>query len=352
MSTDLAVVTGATGWLGRRLVEVLTGGLADLPRLAMAARDRPIRALVARGADTTGLRDGPGRVAIFEGDLREPSSLDALLQGARGATLFHCAGLIHPACRVRQLDEVNVSGTQNLVDAARRAGVRRLIHVSSNSPFGCNPTPDGLLDESSPYNPTLNYGRTKMLAERIVTEAGASGGLQTVILRPPWFYGPHQPSRQTLFFRMIRTGRVPVVGSGQNLRSMGYVDNVCQGLLLAETVAQASGRAYWIADRRPYSMNEIVDTIERVMERDLGLEVAHRRIRLPSVVSEVAFLLDRCLQGLGLYNARIHVLSEMNKTIACSIATAQRELGYEPRVELEEGMRRSLLWVRERGIPL
>src|ERR1700690_699756 len=92
------------------------------------------------------------------------------------------------------------------------------------------------------------------------------GKIETVIVRPPWFYGPNQPPRQTLFFQMVRDGKAPIVGSGQNLRSMGYVDNLCQGLLLAAMAGQANGQTYWIADRRPYSMNEVIDTIERLLE--------------------------------------------------------------------------------------
>jgi len=99
-------------------------------------------------------------------------------------------------------------------------------------------------------------------------------------------------------------------------------------------------------------MNEIVDTVERLMEKEFRLTVAHRRMRLPSLASEVARLCDKLIQSLGVYHQKIHVLSEMNKTIACSLAKAQRELGYEPTIELEEGMRRSLAWCLTEGISL
>jgi nucleoside-diphosphate-sugar epimerase len=174
--------------------------------------------------------------------------------------------------------------------------------------------------------------------------------IQTVIIRAPWFYGPNQPPRQTLFFSMIRDGKMPIVGDGQNLRSMAYVDNLCQGLMLAAETESAAGRIYWIADKRPYSMNEIVDTVERLLETEFGQECAHKRTRLPGVASEVAWLADKSLQALGIYNQKIHVLSEMNKTIACSVALAEKELGYIPAIELEEGMRRSIQWIQARGL--
>jgi nucleoside-diphosphate-sugar epimerase len=343
-----AVVTGATGWLGSRLVELLAGGHPEVPSLAEPARDRRIACLVPPGGDPAPLRDISGNIEPIVGDLADPAALERLCAGAGGGTVFHVAGVIHPRMAA-EFAQVNVEGTRRMLEAARKAGAKRFIHVSSNSPFGTNPSRDHVFDERSPYHPYMGYGRSKMEAELLVQSAA---GLETVIVRPPWFYGPNQPPRQTLFFSMIRSGRMPIVGDGENRRSMGYVDNVCQGLMLAERVEAASGQAYWIADRRPYTMNEIVDTVERVLERDFRLEVAHRRLRLPGFASELAWLADRALQAAGLYHQKIHVLSEMNKTIACDVSKAERELGYAPTVALEEGMRRSIRWVLDRGLAI
>jgi nucleoside-diphosphate-sugar epimerase len=147
---------------------------------------------------------------------------------------------------------------------------------------------------------------------------------------------------------MIRDGKGPLVGGGGNRRSMAYVDNLCQGLILAATTPAAQGRTYWIADARPYTMSEIIDTVEKLLETEFNQKCAHKRMRLPGFASEVAFVVDKTLQGLGLYHQKVHVLSEMNKTIACSIEKAKTELGYRPVVDLEEGMRRSLKWVWQR----
>jgi nucleoside-diphosphate-sugar epimerase len=151
---------------------------------------------------------------------------------------------------------------------------------------------------------------------------------------------------------MIRRGKMPIVGSGNNLRSMVYTDNLCEGLLLAAFAANASGEIYWIADSRPYSMNEIVDTVAKLLEQEFKFTVSHNRIRLPEIVSELAMFADATIQSLGLYSEKIHVLSEMNKNITCSITKAERELGYRPKVALEEGMRRSLAWCIEKGIQI
>jgi len=348
MAAPLALVTGTPGWLGTRLVRVLAEGLPDGPDLA-ADPERPIRCLVLRGQEKAGLEAIGGRIEVVEGDVLDPASLEAFCRGAEGAALFHCAGVIHPTAGVRQLFRVNHEGTRNLLAAAEGAGVRRAVCVSSNSPMGCNRGPDDLFDESAPCNPYMAYGRSKVLMEKAVREFEERGRLETVVVRPPWFYGPDQPPRQTEFFSMIRKGRAPIVGGGENRRSMAYVDNICQGLLLCERVAAARGRTYWIADARSYTMNEIVDTIERLLEEEFGFTVAHRRLRLPGIASQVAGFLDRMIQWTGLYSTRIHVLSEMNKTIACSIEKARSELGYDPRDSLEEGKRRSIGWCLENG---
>ncbi|MBI2571346.1 MAG: NAD-dependent epimerase/dehydratase family protein [Candidatus Schekmanbacteria bacterium] len=350
MTEPVALVTGANGWLGIRLVRALVSGLADDARFPAPQPPRTVRCLVLPSSDTSELEQLGGAVHIHPGDVRNPSSLRDFFAAAAGGTLFHTAGVIHPRRRTQELFEVNVRGTENVVTAAARAGVRRLVHVSSNSPIGTNASNRHVFDEGSPYNPYMGYGLSKRRAEDIVNRAGASGELEAVIIRPPWFYGPHQPARQTRFFTMIKTGRVPIVGDGENRRSMAYVDNICQGLLLGERVEKASGRTYWIADRNPYTMNEIVDTIEGVMEHDFGIQCKHRRVRLPGAASAAAYLADKILQNAGFYSPELHVLSEMNKNIACSVERARRELGYEPKVSLAEGMRRSLAWMRERGI--
>jgi nucleoside-diphosphate-sugar epimerase len=348
------------GWLGSRLVETLLEGLPDHPELKEPQRDLRIRCLVLPGQDGVALRKLSDRVEIVTGDIRELENcrkfcaLDAKSNGpeeqrwGQGAILFHTAGIIHPR-RVAEFYRINVEGTVNLLNAARAAGVRRAVVVSSNSPCGCNPHPDHLFDELSPYRPYMNYGRSKMRMELAVQKISS---IQSVMIRPPWFYGPNQPPRQSVFFRMIRDGKAPIVGGGNALRSMCYIDNLCQGLLLAATVERAASQTYWIADKRPYSMNEIVDTVERLLEREFGQKCAHKRLRLPGLASSVAFAMDATLQKLGLYHQKIHVLSEMDKTIACSIGKAEKELGYRPAVELEEGMRRSLRWCKEQGVAL
>src|SRR5262245_2295072 len=142
---NLILVTGALGWLGSRLVEVLIQGLPDHQRLREPRKDLRIRCLILPGQDSSPLHQLSERIQIVGGDLQNKSDCQKFCEGAKGAVLFHAAGLIHPK-RVSELYAANVDGTANILDAAAQAGLRRAVVVSSNSPCGCNPHPDHLFD--------------------------------------------------------------------------------------------------------------------------------------------------------------------------------------------------------------
>jgi nucleoside-diphosphate-sugar epimerase len=339
------LVTGATGWLGTQLVQNLVKGFDNIPAMQNPDANRRIRCLTLPADDLSRLkRISPG-IEFSSGDLGAADALRDFCRDAAGGTVFHCAGLIHPGRSVRELFRVNVTGTLNLLRAAEAAGVKRVVAMSSNSPLGTNPGPGHRFDESSPYHPYMNYGRSKMQMELLLKEFQQRGKMETVIVRSPWFYGPFQPERQSLFFRMIRDGKVPLLGNGENKRSMAYVENISQGMILCEKNEAAAGQVFWIADAQPYTMNEIMATIENLLEKEFSIPVAHKRLKLPYLSGEIATLADRLIQGLGCYNQKVHVLSEMNKTIACSIDKAKAILNYDPKISLTEGMRRSLKWV-------
>jgi nucleoside-diphosphate-sugar epimerase len=336
---EVTVITGASGWLGRALVAHL---LADgtRPRLRLLAFS------IAEGQALEAL----GNVEVVIGDIGKPDTAARLLHGTgHDVDIIHAAGIIHPST-TRQFFEINANGARNVAEAALDHGVRRLVHVSSNSPFGTNPRPSDTFRTIEPYHPYYGYGLSKMQAELAVYEA-IEAGLDATIVRPPWFYGPFQPPRQTTFFRLVRAGRFPVVGDGEQRRSMVYIDNLVDGIIVAELSAAAKGKGYWIADERAYTVNEIVATVGRALT-DEGFAVKPAKARLPAIAGRIAELGDRIVQGLGRYQQQLHVLGEMNHTIACDISVTRRELGYEPRVELYEGMRRSIRWCVEQGLEL
>ena len=335
---SLVAVSGAPGWLGTPLAEALAKG-AQFRSIKSEAR--PVRCIVHPAVDAGPVERLGGNVEIVRADMRDRRAVISACKGVDA--VFHCAGIVHPQ-RIHDLYDVNVSGTRNLLDGAIEAGAKRFIFVSSNSPAGLNTSSSVLMSEGDPPRPYLNYGLSKLQSEWAINDAFRAGRIQTTIIRPCWFYGPNQPLRQTRFFTMIKKGHPLVVGKGDNLRSMSYVDNIVQGLLLAERTEKAAGKTYWITDRRPYSWIEILETVARV----LGVEIRPRYV--PGVASDVARFVDSLIQMTGFYNQEIHVAGELAATIAVSIDAAVHDMGYDPEIDLEEGMRRSVAWCRAQGI--
>jgi nucleoside-diphosphate-sugar epimerase len=330
------VITGAGGWLGRNLVEAVAPDRASVRVLVQDPDDAAPLALLGRS------------VQPVVGDVRDPAVLDALFDGVpAGAGVVHAAAVIHPARAVRELFDVNVGGTSLVLDRARRHGMGRLVHVSSNSPFGVNPSPEHRFDEDSPYHPYLGYGASKQEAEELVLAAAQRGDVDAVVVRPPWFYGPNQPARQTQWLRAVRRGRFPLVGDGRNRRSMVYTGNLVHGILCAEASA-SPGSAYWIADAEPHAMIEVLATVRKAFVEE-GFPVSGGQPRLPRLPGVVAERADRALQALGKYSQALHVLGELKETIACDIGRARAEIGYDPPTDLLAGMRASIRACVARG---
>lgn len=214
--------------------------------------------------------------------------------------------------------------------------------MSSNSPIGCNSSGSEPFDEFSSYNPYMNYGKSKMKMEQYLINK-MNDGINITIIRSPWFYGNNMPERQYSFYKMIRKGIVPVIGNGENLRSKANVKNIAQGIILCANKKIAEKKIYWIADENPYSYNEIIDTIRKVLKIEFHLTVKNSRVELPNLFGWIFELFDFTLQKFGFYNQKIHVLSELNKHIFCKIDLAKKELGYSPKINLYEGIKKALL---------
>jgi nucleoside-diphosphate-sugar epimerase len=330
------VITGASGWFGRNLMDAVAPVRARTRVLVPTEGDAAVLSLLDR------------RVEPVVGDVRHPNVIDALFDGmAPGASVVHAAAVIHPTRGVRELFDVNVGGTSLVLDRARRHGAGRFVHLSSNSPFGVNPHPGHRFDESSPFAPYLGYGASKREAEELVHTAAARGDVDAVIVRPPWFYGPHQPERQSQWLRAVRRGRFPLVGDGSNRRSMVYTGNLVHGVLRAED-AGTTGAAYWIADPEPVAMREVLATVRAAFEAE-GLAVSGGQPALPRLAGVVAEVGDRFLQRFGRYSQPLHVLGELKETIACDVGRATAEIGYQPATDLLEGMRASIRWCLDHG---
>ena len=283
------------------------------------------------------------------GDVRDPAVIDALFDGVGPATVFHAAAVIHPERAVRELFDVNVGGTQLVLDRARRVGATRFVHVSSNSPFGANASDDrDRFDEDSPFHsvhgvrPVEARSRTAGAAQLRARRPARPSSL-----RPPWFYGPFQPRAADAVLRRGPPGPLPArrrrARSGVRWCSPA---TSCRARCSPRRPTPRPGHAYWIADAEPYALRDILDDrARRARGRGARPSPSAGRSRIPRAGrGRRRAARRRSCRSAGRYVQAVHVLGELKDTIACDIARARKELGYEPTVALLEGMRTSVRW--------
>lgn len=340
------IVTGADGWLG---VGLITRLVEESKNKRSQFYANEIIAFVQTNSIIKKFNELG--VKFIKGDLRNEEDIAKLLKNSEGALVFNIAGIIHPNfLSQKDFIKVNHHAMTSFAKKSSEMGVKKFIAMSSNSPCGYSKNTSVKFNENSKYSPYMGYGNSKMEMEKsIISISNRSKKTNFSIVRSPWFYGPHQPPRQTEFFSLIKNGSFPLIGGGKSMRSMGYIDNLIDGLILTAKYYDSNGEIFWISDKDPYSMKEVVMTIKRLLSIEFGFKVVNRQIYLPSITSDLARYFDYFTQKLGIYVQKLHVLSEMNQTIACDISKAKNLLGYNPKIKLEEGMRRSIKWCIDNG---
>ena len=184
-------ITGANGWLGLNLVNAIISGKT----VKWGLDKDDITGLILTGTSKEKLLGISNSINIVEGDLGNKDIVNNFLSNSNNDILFHTAGMIHPK-KVSDFYKVNRDGTKMLLESASKARIKKVVIMSSNSPCGCNPHRDHLFDENSPYNPYMNYGKSKMEMEKVANKFYEDDLLDLTIIRSPWFYGPFQPDRQ------------------------------------------------------------------------------------------------------------------------------------------------------------
>ena len=321
------LVTGATGLTGGHLARTL------------ASRGYQVRALVRDLTRADSLR--PAGIEPVRGDLTDAASLDRACEGATVvyniAALYRQAGLPDEVYRA-----VNATGVGVLIEAAARAGVRRVVHCSTVGVHGDVETPPA--NEEAPLRPGDIYQITKLEGEDLAREAGVRTGVEVVIARPTGIYGPGD-RRLLKLFRGVARRRFVVLGSGRIFYHLTYVDDLVAGFRLCAEVPGIAGRTYILAGGEVTTLNELV----KVLATEAG--VAPPRLRLPVLPFwMLGAACEAVCAPLGveppIYRRRVDFFT---KSRAFDIARARQELGYQPAVGLREGVRRTLEWYRAAG---
>jgi nucleoside-diphosphate-sugar epimerase len=320
-----ALVTGATGFVGSHVVDVLAArGDTVVVFARSAARAAPLARLGVR-------------VAL--GTLDDPAALAAALAGVD--VVYHLAGLTAAVSEAEYL-RVNADGTRQLVAAVRSVSPgARFVYVSTQAALGPS-APGQALAEDTPCRPLTAYGRSKLAGEAVVR---AADGLAWTIVRPAAVYGPRD--REFLpMFRLVRTGIAPVFGSGAQQLSLVFAPDLAEAIVRAGSTPTAAGRTYHAAHP------------EVVTSRELALTVGRAVGRAPLVVPVPGALATPLVSLIGRIAAARGRLSTLNAdkmaeflapAWVVSSAAAERDLGWRAAHALADGTRLTAAWYREAG---
>ncbi|MFI5176948.1 MAG: NAD-dependent epimerase/dehydratase family protein, partial [Vicinamibacterales bacterium] len=253
------------------------------------------------------------------------------------AALYREAG--RPATEYRA---VNALAVGVIVELARAAGARRVVHCSTVGVHGDIEHPPA--NEDAPLRPGDIYQDTKLEGEQIGRETARRVGMDFVIVRPSGIYGPHD-RRLFKLFGAIAARRFVMLGKGRNFYHVTYIDDLCDGFRLCGTMPAAAGRTYILAGGEVTTLRELVDVTADVAK------VARPRSRFPVwPVWLAGALCELACAPFGasppLYRRRVDFF---RKSRAFDISRARQELGFAPRIGLREGIGRTLEWYREQG---
>jgi len=324
-----SLVTGATGFIGSHLAEALKG-----------AGDQ-VRALVRPTSDAGHLE----RLEVERclGDLTDPPSLERALKGVD--RVFHCAAVVTDWDPQDVSSAVNVEGAAALASAALRAEVQKFVHVSSTEVYG---HPDAPVSEEAPYRYRgWPYCDTKIEAEKAIWQCHRRG-LPVTVLRPATVYGPRSKSVVVEFVQLLRSGQMMLIDGGRKTAGLCYVTDLTDLMLQVGQPEVGLGRAYNVADGAETTWAEFTNGLAALLGLPAVRTSIPRRLAYP-----VGWLMEKWASLRG--GDHRPLLTRMAVEFVGThqgfcIDRARRELGFQPRVFLEEGLRLTGAWLEKEQV--
>jgi dihydroflavonol-4-reductase len=320
------LVTGATGFTGGHLARELQ------------KRGHKVRALVRDLRKGAALANAG--IELAEGDLIGAASVRRAVAGCD--VVYHIAALYREARHADDMyRKVNVEGAENVVKACAEAGVGRLVHCSTVGVHGDVQAP---ADETAPFDPLDVYNRTKLEGERLVRRH-IDAGLPGTIFRPVGIYGPGD-TRFLKLFRTISKGTFRMIGDGAVLYHMTYIDDLINGIILCGEHPAALGQTYILCGPYYTTLTELVAAVAKAVGRKPPR--GHIPLWPVKLAARVCESICRPLR----IEPPLHMrrLDFFVKDRGFSSAKAQREIGYEPRIGLDEGLATTFQWYKAAGM--
>ena len=325
------LITGGTGFIGSRLA------------LACAEQGEDVRVLAQRNtpAERQNCQELEQHgITIVEGSVTDRTAVARACDGVN--VLYHLAAAQHEAnVPDKHYYDVNVEGTRNMLEAAIEKGVGRFVHGSTIGVYGIST--NGPVRDDSPLQPDNIYGITKLEGEKVVRQFFDK--LPIAIVRISETYGPGD-RRLLKLFDGIQKGRFFHIGDGQNLHHLVYIDDLIEGLRLAATEQAAVGNTFVIAGPKAVTTEEMI----RCICRATNVSVPRLRVPLAPLMATAA-MMEGVMRPLGiqppLHRRRMNFFV---KSFQFNCDDARHLLGYEPRVNVEEGIRLTHEWYRQMNL--
>jgi 2-alkyl-3-oxoalkanoate reductase len=316
-----ALVTGGTGFLGKRLAAHLLQMGWEVT--AIGRNESTGRELLNQG------------IRFVQADLRDPTKIAKVCAGQD--VVFHCAALSSPWGKYADFYNTNVQGTEHVVQSCLQHNVARLIHTSTPSVYMDFTHRLGIL-ESDPLPVTFAnaYVKTKRLAELVVEKASAAG-LSAIIIRPRGIIGPGDPSILPRLIRANTSRGIPLIDGGTIQLDLTYVDNVVDALVLCSTAkSEACGEIYNITNQEPVQFIQILQQMFKLLK----LPLKTKAISFQKAY-QIAFgleLLAKALPGNKEPLLTRYSVGVLGRSQTLDITKASLTLGYKPKVSLSEGL--------------
>ena len=333
------LVTGATGFIGSHLVESLVG------------QGHEVTSFVKPGSDASFVED-LGSKTIY-GDVKDMESLKKACRGVDAVYHLAAIAMWDASFSNDEYEQVNAAGTRNVLEAARCNGVEKVLFTSSLEASG--PSINGNpVDENTAPRPRNIYGKTKLEAERIISQYCSDHDIQVFTIRLPMVYGPRNMLHLNRYFKVAQRGFYPVVGDGSALMEFCYIKNVINAIHLVVEKGE-SGQVYFVSEERSYEFREVISAIGR----ELGVNVKY--IRMPvffakslglsiEILSKIFRFYPFTFKATGRPTfSRGSVTWMAKSTLFCDISKV-KSLGYHPPYNLKEGIKETVEWYRQKGV--
>ena len=321
-------VTGGSGFTGGHLCRILT------------ERGYSVKALARKTSKTHHLEKLG--IKIVHGDLVNLENTNGALTDVD--TVFHVAAAYRQeGISKEQFWKVNVDGTRSLLEAALKSGVKRFVHCSTVGVQGEIDNPPA--KESDPYKPGDHYQESKMAGELLALKFFRENDLEGVVVRPVGIYGPGD-TRFLKLFKFINNGKFRMIGKGDVLYHLTFVEDLVDGIILAGEKQAAVGNVYTIGGNEYLPLKRLVELIAAVLEKP----VPRRYFPLKPVYA-AAVICETLCRPLGieppLYRRRLDFFT---KDRAFDISKAKTDLDYNPKIPLQEGLAITAKWYKEQGL--